>query len=57
MPIGEYENFAALKAHLRSQYGKKVGKKRMGAITAAVADKMQPGWRKEAAAKRKENGK
>ncbi len=53
MPIGEYENFAGLKAHLRKQYGKKVSKKRMNAITASVADKMQPGWRKEAAQKRK----
>lgn len=49
MPIGQFEDFAALKAHLRSQY-RKASDKRLNAITAATAERIRPGWHREAAA-------
>lgn len=53
MPIGPYSDFQGLKEHLRASYASKGGLSpdRLNAMTAAVASKMKPGWRKEAAAK------
>lgn len=59
MPIGPYGDFAELKAHLRKQYakkGKQVSVERMNAITAGTAERIRPGWHKEAVQARKEKG-
>lgn len=56
MPIGPFADFAALKAKLRAEYskkGKKLGEDRMNAITAGTAEKIRPGWHKEAAQARR----
>lgn len=57
MPIGPFENFQALRSKLREER-KKSGKKalppeRQNAETAAVAERIRPGWHKEAAKARK----
>lgn len=55
MPIGGYEDFADLKAHLRASYARKRRKPGdLDAITATVAEKIRPGWHREAARVRKE---
>lgn len=55
MPIGNFADFAALKAHLRAAHkGKRLPEERLNAMTAAVAERIRPGWRKEAARARKE---
>ncbi len=54
MPIGPFEDFAALKAHLSAKRkGKPLPDERMNAITAAVAERIRPGWHEEAARARK----
>lgn len=54
MPIGPYDSFGGLKAHLRASYAKKgkpLADENLNAMTASVADRIKPGWRSEAARK------
>lgn len=54
MPIGPFDDFAGLKAHLRASYmnkGQPLPSERLNAMTASVADRIKPGWRSEAARK------
>lgn len=54
MPIGQYDNFADLKRAVQTRARHRGARIRSAdAYTAAVADKIEPGWREEAEKKKK----